>query len=156
MHNLLAATMFTFLSVSFGVLAEVPTPSELQPLADQTDQIWNKRDGSSLADFYSTDATLTISGRQITLEGKAKIEDYFVNSLAKVPADLRHQTRVDQVHQVSDQQILVDNTVYLYRETQGKSEKVAKFITLTLLEKTETGYKFKAVRAIPVTLEQNQ
>ncbi len=122
----------------------------LNKFAKQSDTVWNERDAAALAGLYAPDASLVIATRDVNLEGRDAIQDYFTLSFARVPTDFRHLTKPVKVTYLGDHYVLVDNAVTLYREADGPEKPVTRFFTLTLLSRHDGGYSMQAVRAVPL------
>jgi len=122
----------------------------LNKFAEQSDTVWNERDAAALADLYAPDASLVIATRDVNLEGRDAIRDYFTLSFARVPTDFRHLTKPVKVTHLGDDYVLVDNAVTLYREADGPEKPVTRFFTLTLLLRNDGAYSMQAVRAVPL------
>ncbi|GMV29997.1 MAG: hypothetical protein AMXMBFR59_21220 [Rhodanobacteraceae bacterium] len=120
----------------------------LEGLVVRSDAAWNERDAAALADLYAGDATLRVGSREQTLIGAAAIRDYFSESLARTPPDLRHETTLIGLHVLDADVVIADTTVELISPApDGSRHVVRRFTTPTIVVRSGREWKLGAVRA---------
>lgn len=129
-----------------------PRDGELAGLAAAVDAQWNARDAAALSAFYAADATLSLGRDGPRLAGRAQIQAYFEQSLARVAKDLSHRTVLRRVEPLDGQTYLTDNAIYVERPgANGAAEVVGEFFTLTIVRPAASGWEIVAVRAVPLS-----
>lgn len=120
----------------------------LEGLVVRSDAAWNDRDAVTLASLYAGDATLRVGSREETLVGAAPIRDYFSQSFARTPPDLRHETTLIGLHVLDDDVVIADTTVELVSlSPDGSRRVVRRFTTPTVVVRSDKEWKLGAVRA---------
>lgn len=123
---------------------------ELLTLAARSDDLWNDRDADALGALFAEDADLAV-GDQPIRSTRTDIRAYFVESFAKMPADLRHVMQVNALRELSPGVVVADGEVRIERALPDGSRTVLRrFANTTVLVREGDEWRFAAVRAVPL------
>jgi uncharacterized protein (TIGR02246 family) len=116
-------------------------------LAAQLDAVWDSGDPAAVSALYDVDGSVRMDGRPI-VQGRDAVQAYFVETMGRRPAGVRHVTRVENIDMLSPDLALVDTRVSIERDgPQGRREVLAQFHNQTLSLRQADGWRFRAVRA---------
>jgi len=130
---------------------DADTLDRFRALAARGDAVWDAGDAPGMADLYTADADLRLGGMDGSVKGRSAVRDYFTQSFAKRPADLRHVTRITHAEMVGPDMAFVDNDVRLEQKgPDGAWTLLRSFKNYSLVVRDGDGWKLRAVRAVVV------
>lgn len=149
-----AAAMLLLSSTAF---AQPPSPAdaeELMQVARDADARWNARDAEGMAALYDEQASMRFHGRDVAIESRAAVREYFTASFAQLEPGLVHRSDVLQLTLQSDDVVLADNAVRVMRPgADGSNTTLREFSTITVLARQSDGsWKIRGIRVFPLPL----
>lgn len=118
----------------------------IQQLVLNIDSTWNRRDAKGFGELFLEDAEFRFYTGQM-LRGRKEIEQYFAASFAEMPADLRHETRVEHYRYLTPDVTIGDGVVFIYPEGATEEQAHSRPIFSTgVAVKKDGRWRFAAVR----------
>jgi uncharacterized protein (TIGR02246 family) len=148
---LLAAVAVAFSRPAVAAL-DAGDEQTLLALAAHSDELWNQRDAEALSALFAADADLAI-GDRTRVASRDAIRTYFTESFSQMTPDLRHVMQVRAMRETTPGVVLADGDVRIERlHADGSREVLRRFTTTSLVVRDGDGWRFMAVRAVPVAL----
>jgi uncharacterized protein (TIGR02246 family) len=149
------AVLFLFAASLAAQAGELISPADeraIREIAVQGDVAWNARDAGALAATFSADGRNVILNTPVDLRGREAIAAYFASSLPKVPADLRHRTRVEELTPVTSDVVVASIQVWLERVgPDGARTPVKRFSGTAVVVREGDAWRIRVNRVHPET-----